>query len=232
MRELITLNYCFHDVRIILIRHELDISTIIHVVMVPLVLVDDHASFSIVDNDLGVNDRKIGSNGQQLHKRSAMALGVVARVVLGVARLLGWAIFIASARAGAASGLPRLATSTRSVTTATTGFTGFAECRLHSAKASLPSANSLPSVTLGKRHSAKTLPRALALGKAATWRHPGPALCRVPNGGHSAKFQTLPSVGVWHLAKCRPRVAPRGRFAECWILALGKRLKLCRVPGF
>ena len=81
-------------------------------------------------------------------------------------------------------------------------------------------------------HSAKTLPRALALGKLATWRHPRPALCRVPNGGHSAKFQTLPSVGVWHSAKCRPRVAPCGRFAECWILALGKRLKLCRVPGF
>ena len=37
----------------------------------------------------------------------------------------------------------------------TTGFTGFAECRLHSAKASLHSANSLPSVTLDKRHSAK-----------------------------------------------------------------------------
>ena len=81
-------------------------------------------------------------------------------------------------------------------------------------------------------HSAKTLPRAMALGKATTWRHRGPALCRVPNGGHSAKFQTLPSVGVWHSAKCRPRVAPRGRFTECWILALGKRLKLCRVPGF
>ena len=37
----------------------------------------------------------------------------------------------------------------------TTGFTGFAECRLHSAKASLHSANSLPSVTPGKHHSAK-----------------------------------------------------------------------------
>ena len=37
----------------------------------------------------------------------------------------------------------------------TTGFTSFAECRLHSANASLHSANSLPSVTLGKRHSAK-----------------------------------------------------------------------------
>ena len=71
-----------------------------------------------------------------------------------------------------------------------------------------------------------------ALGKAATWRHPGPALCRVPNSGHSAKFQTLPSVGVWHSTKCWPRVAPRGRFAECWTLVLGKRLKLCRVPGF
>ena len=92
-------------------------------------LVDDHASFSIVDNDLGVNDRKIGSNGQQLHKRSAMALGVVARVVLGVARLLGWAIFIASARAGAASGLPRLATSTRSITTAAVCFSTSAAAR-------------------------------------------------------------------------------------------------------
>ena len=38
----------------------------------------------------------------------------------------------------------------------------------------------------------------LALGKAATWRHPGPALCRVPNSGHSANF------------------------AECRRLALGK----------
>ena len=37
----------------------------------------------------------------------------------------------------------------------TTGFSRFAECRLHSAKASLHSANSLPSVTLGKHHSAK-----------------------------------------------------------------------------
>ena len=68
-----------------------------------------------------------------------------------------------------------------------------------------------------------------ALGKAATWRHPGPVLCRVPD---TDTRQALPSVGVWHSAKCRPRVAPRGRFAECLILALGKRLKLCRVPGF
>ena len=108
-------------------------------------------------------------------------------------------------------------------------------CRvLHSANAtrqSLPRQRDLCRVS-DFGHSAKTLPRALALGKAATWHHAGPAFCRVPNGGHSAKLQTLPSVGVWHSAKCRPRVAPRGRFAECWILALGKRLKLCRVPEF
>ena len=75
-------------------------------------------------------------------------------------------------------------------------------------------------------HPAKTLPRALALSKASTWCHSGVALCRVPNGGHSAKFQTLPTVGVWHTAKCRPRVAPRGCFAECQ----GSRQSLCRVP--
>ena len=72
-------------------------------------------------------------------------------------------------------------------------------CRvLHSANAtrqSLPRQRDLCRVS-DFGHSAKTLPRALALGKAAMWRHPGPALCRVPNGGHSAKFQTLPSVGV------------------------------------
>src|SRR6185369_14498708 len=64
-------------------------------------------------------------------------------------------------------------------------------CRvLHSANAtrqSLPRQRDLYRVS-DFGHSANTLPRALALGKAATWRHPGPALCRVPNGGHSAKF--------------------------------------------
>ena len=93
----------------------------------------------------------------------------------------------------------------------TTGFTGFAECQLHSAK------TSLHSPTLGKTshgkmdlcrvsdfgHSAKTLPRALALDIGATWRDPGRRLCRVPNGRHSAKRP--------------PRVPPRGRFAECWV---------------
>ena len=43
----------------------------------------------------------------------------------------------------------------RRAPTDTTGFSRFAECRLHSAKASLHSANSLPSVTLGKHHSTK-----------------------------------------------------------------------------
>ena len=104
----------------------------------------------------------------------------------------------------------------------------FAECYT---RQSLPRQRDLCRVS-DFGHSTKTLSRALALGKAAMWRHSRPTLCRVPNGGHSAKFQTLPSVGVWHSAKCRPRVAPRGPFAECWILALGKRLKLCRVPGF
>ena len=30
-----------------------------------------------------------------------------------------------------------------------------------------------------------------ALGKAATWRHPGPALCRVPDADTLQSFQTL-----------------------------------------
>jgi hypothetical protein len=55
----------------------------------------------------------------------------------------------------------------------TTGLPNFAECQIHSAKDILHSAKSLPSVTLGKRHSAKvptakfTLPsvRIRALGK-------------------------------------------------------------------
>jgi len=67
---------------------------------------------------------------------------------------------------------------------------------------------------------------------------PGPALCRVSNGRHSAKFEVLPSVlvrhsaksprrgcrhvaallsaGFWHSVKCRVRVRPRGYFTECW----------------
>ena len=85
----------------------------------------------------------------------------------------------------------------------TTGFSRFAECRLHSAKDSLHSANSLPSVTLGKHHSAKpptaqwSLPSVgfRALGIGATWRDPGRHLCRVPNGRHSAKWVVLPSAG-------------------------------------
>ena len=127
-----------------------------------------------------------------------------------------------------------------SYTYLTTGFTGFAECRLHSAKTSLHSANFLPSVTLGKASYGK--------GIFAECRISGTRqrLCREP--WHSAKqprgatlgrhfaecltadTQTLPSVGVWHSAKCPPRVAPRCCFAECWILALGKLSNFCRVP--
>ena len=62
-----------------------------------------------------------------------------------------------------------------------------------------------------------TLPSAktLALGKVSN-------ICRVPGSstrqsGHVAPpwAGTLPSVLVWHSAKCRPRVAPRCCFAEC-----------------
>ena len=143
----------------------------------------------------------------------------------------------------------------------TTGFIGFAECRLHSAKASLHSANALPSVTLGKRsanatrqslsrqrglcrvsdfgHSAKTLPRALALSKAATWRHSGPALCRVSASGTQQSagpgwrhVAALPSAGSWHSANV-------WNFAECQgfstrqstvVLSCGR--PLCRVYWF
>ena len=48
----------------------------------------------------------------------------------------------------------------------TTGFTGFAECQLHSAKACLHSVKPLPSVTLGKDHSAKPLTAKGALPSA------------------------------------------------------------------
>ena len=53
----------------------------------------------------------------------------------------------------------------------TTGFRRFAECLMHSAKATLPSAKPLPRAALGKEHpvknpSAKSLPSAIsALGK-------------------------------------------------------------------
>ena len=93
-------------------------------------------------------------------------------------------------------------------------------CRvIHSANAtrqSLPRQRDLCRVS-DFGHSAKTLPRALALGIGATWRDHGRHLCQVPNGRHSAKWP--------------PRVPPRGRFAECWVLALGKLSNLCRVPG-
>ena len=88
-----------------------------------------------------------------------------------------------------------------------------------------------------------TLPSAktLALGKVSN-------VCRVPGSStrqsghvappwagtlpsarrrHSAKSLKLCRVSaVRHLAKCRPRLAPHGCFAECQ----GSRQSLCRVP--
>ena len=66
-------------------------------------------------------------------------------------------------------------------------------------------------------HSAKVLPSALILGKEATWRHPGPAVCRVSNGRHSAKFQTLPSVQLGHSAK-----SPRQGISMCLVCRVSR----------
>ena len=63
-------------------------------------------------------------------------------------------------------------------------------------------------------------------------------LCREP--WHSAKQPRGATLGrhfgVWHSAKCRPRVAPRGRFAECQVFStrqstvvLSCGRPLCRV---
>ena len=54
----------------------------------------------------------------------------------------------------------------RDPTCNTTGLPDFAECQLHSAKACLHSAKPLPSVTLGKAHSAKPLTGKGALPRA------------------------------------------------------------------
>ena len=54
-----------------------------------------------------------------------------------------------------------------------------------------------------------------ALGKAATWRHLGPALCRVPDADTRQSLKLCRLSAVKHSAKCRPRVVPRGCFAEC-----------------
>ena len=93
----------------------------------------------------------------------------------------------------------------------TTGFTGFAECRLHSAKASLHSANSLPSVTLGKRHSAKP-PTAKGSLPSVGFRALGKDFVESLDTRHRSHV-----AGPWHSAKRPPRVPPRGRFAECWV---------------
>ena len=111
----------------------------------------------------------------------------------------------------------------------TTGFTGFAECQLHSAKARLHSAKALPSVlhsakplaakgalpSAGFRALGKGFAESLALGIAATWRDPGRALCRVPDTDTrqssrpvSRHVAALPSAGSWHSANFQI-------FAEC-----------------
>ena len=124
----------------------------------------------------------------------------------------------------------------------TTGFPNFAECQLHSAKDRLHSAKYLPSVTLDKRHSArqsllcrvseyghsaKVMPSALILGKEATWLHPGPAVCRVSNGRHSAKFQTLPSVRLGHSAK-----SPRQGTSTCLVCRVSRQWHSANVQIF
>ena len=48
-----------------------------------------------------------------------------------------------------------------------------------------------------------------ALGKAATWRHPGPALCRVPDADTRQSLKLCRVSAVRHSAKCRPRVLCR-----------------------
>ena len=109
----------------------------------------------------------------------------------------------------------------------TTGFTGFAECRLHSAKAGLCSANSLPSVTLGKHHSAKppTAQWSLssvgfrALGKVpaqggATW-----PLCRVLDPGTRQTLKSLPSARPLALGQVAVLLTCEGHFAECFCIS-------------
>jgi len=69
-----------------------------------------------------------------------------------------------------------------------------------------------------------------ALGKAATWRHPGPALCRVPDANTRRSLKLCRVSAYATRQSARARVPPRGCFAECWTLALGKLSNLCRVP--
>ena len=54
-----------------------------------------------------------------------------------------------------------------------------------------------------------------ALGRAATWRHPGPALCRVPGADTRQTFETLPSARVLALGKAATCCPVEGHFAEC-----------------
>ena len=118
-------------------------------------------------------------------------------------------------------------------------------------KASLHSANSLPSVTLGKRHSTKpptakgSLPsvgfRALdkdfaeSLGTRQSSHVAPPWAGTLPSARsrHSAKFETLPSGATWPL--CRV-LDPGTRqtfetLPSARVLALGKAATCCPVEG-
>jgi hypothetical protein len=67
-------------------------------------------------------------------------------------------------------------------TVTTTGFRGFAECPRHSAKPELHSAKPLPSVALGKEHSAKISSAKMSLPSA---------FCRaLGKEKHSAKYKS------------------------------------------
>ena len=72
----------------------------------------------------------------------------------------------------------------------------------------------------GQHDSTKTL----ALGKVATWRHPGPALCRVPDADtRQSYFAESPPLGTrqsagpgWRHVAALPSAKALGKvFAEC-----------------
>ena len=108
----------------------------------------------------------------------------------------------------------------------TNGTQEFAECQIHSAKDILHSAKSLPSVTLGKRHSAKfTLPSVIirALGK-------GFAECPdTRQRSHVAPpwSRGLPSVRLGHSAK-----SPRQGTSTCLVCRVSRQWHSANVQIF
>ena len=89
---------------------------------------------------------------------------------------------------------------------ATTGYSSFAECQGHSAKAQKHSATALPSVTLGIQHTASVCRQT--------------AICRVFFIAHSANG--LPSVKFDTRQK-------KKWFAECFCKKTRQRIIICRV---